>query len=349
MIEPTPTPERVVDEHGQVTFGVFREPLRRIDLDRALLRRAGLPLPRAAVRFRLKEWQHFCLDLGDIFATIALVDSKFLRVSWCHVVDRRSGVSFEHARQSPTLGMHLGEALYHDRCHVHARGYSIEIDNALDHGEHRIRIHIAAAGDRPAVDAELRCLHDLETIQPLVVVLPVGVNRGMYSHKVPLPLEGTLRVGDEEFFADPARHQTILDIHKALYPRHTWWNWATCAGRDADGRLIGLNLTRNVNRDDERYNENGVWVDGRLVHLGPAQFDKDPNDLLAPWQLSTTDGAVELTFTPEGERADSIRLGLVRSVFRQPYGKFTGRVALPDGELAIDGLYGVCEDHDALW
>ncbi len=349
MIERQPTPDRIVDEHGQVQLGVFRDPLRHIDLARARVVKAGLPLPRAAVRLRLKEWQHYCLDLDDLFVTFAIVDSKFLRVTWCHVVDRRGGVSFEHGRQAPTLDLRLGEALYDDRCHVRARGYAIEVDNDLDHGEHRIRIEIAAAGGRPEVRAELRCLHDLAALQPLVVVLPVGPNRGMYSHKVPLPLEGTVTVAGKERRADPARHHAILDIHKALYPRHTWWNWATCAGRDAGGRLIGLNLTHNVNRRDDELNENGAWVDGALHHLGPARFEMDASDLLAPWRITTTDGAVELTFTPEGERADSIRLGVIRSVFHQPHGSFRGRVELPGGPLQIDDLHGVCEDHDALW
>lgn len=58
---------------------------------------------------------------------------------------------------------------------------------------------------------------------------------------------------------------------------------------------------------------------------------------------------VDLTFTPAGERADDIRLGVVRSVFHQPHGTFRGTVQLPDGELEIADLYGVCEDHDALW
>lgn len=189
MIERQPTPDRIVDEHGQVQLGVFRDPLRHIDLARARVVKAGLPLPRAAVRLRLKEWQHYCLDLDDLFVTFAIVDSKFLRVTWCHVVDRR----------------------------------------------------------------------------------------------------------------------------------------------------------------DDDLNENGAWVDGALHHLGPARFEMDAADLLAPWRITTTDGAVELTFTPEGERADNIRLGVIRSVFHQPHGTFRGRVELPDGPLEIDDLHGVCEDHDALW
>ncbi len=350
MVTRTPAPDPLVDEHGRVTFGVFDGPLRSINLDCARIRKGPLPLKGPLARFRLKEWQHFTLDLPGFFGTFAIVDSKFLKVSWFHGVDRETGDGWEHGRQSPLLRTRLARELWEDRCEVRARGYRIEVENRLDVHEHRIRVDIAARGDRPAVRGELTCLHDLSRITPMVVVLPVGPNRGMYSHKVPLPLRGELEVGGRTFVARPEDSQTILDVHKAHYPRHTWWNWATCAGRDAGGRLLGINLTRNVVEDDDRYNENGVWVDGELHHLGPARFEFDEERVLEPWRLSTTDGAVDLVFRPEGERADHIELGLVRSVFHQPYGRFEGTVQLPGGEtLEVRDLYGVCEDHDARW
>lgn len=171
----------------------------------------------------------------------------------------------------------------------------------------------------------------------------------MYSHKVPLPVTGTIRVGERTFRATPQDSVAILDIHKAHYPRHTFWNWATCAGWDSAGRLIGLNLTRNVNEDDGRFNENAIWVDGRLAHLGPARFELDRRALLEPWRLTTADGAADVEFRPQGERAQRVRLGVVSSVFSQPYGTFRGVVRVGPERVEIEDLFGVCEDHRAVW
>ena len=71
--------------------------------------------------------------------------------------------------------------------------------------------------------------------------------------------------------------------------------------------------------------------------------------MLEPWKLTTTDGAADLTFTPTGERAESIRLGLVRSCFHQPNGTFSGTVKVEGETVELKDLFGVCEDHDALW
>jgi len=349
MIERQPTPARMVDAHGQVQFGVFDAPFRELNLQDAHLSWRGVDLPRAAVRFRLKRWQHFALVLPEVFVGVAAVDAGFLRTTWCHVVDRVAGSQFEHRRLSPLLDVRIAEALWDEHTHVHARGYRVDVHNHLAAGEHRLTLRVDPARGKPAVEATLRCAHDLDQIQPLVVVLPVGPNQGMYSHKVALPLSGTLQVGDRIHRAEPETSFAILDIHKAHYPRHTWWRWATFAGRDAAGRAVALNLTQNVNPDDTRYNENGLWVDGRLEHLGPARFEFDRRDVLAPWRLTTGDGAVDIHFQPEGERSENLRAGIIRSVFHQPYGTFTGVVRHGGQTLRVDQMFGVCEDHDAVW
>ncbi len=348
-IEPQPTPPRMVDAHGQVRYGVFDAPFRELNLADARLSWHGANLPRPAVRFRLKQWQHFGFVLPEVFVGLAMVDAGLVRTTWCHVVDRIATTHFEHKRLSPFLNVHIAHALWDERTHVSASGYRVSVHNHLSAGEHRIALRVDPVKGKPAVKASLHCLHDLEKNRPLVVVLPVGPNQGMYSHKVALPLSGTLRVGDRMHTADPETCFAILDIHKAHYPRHTWWKWATFAGVDGRGRAVACNLTQNVNLDDTRYNENGVWVDGSLEHLGPARFDFDPQNVLAPWHLTTADGAVDLTFRPEGERSENVQAGIIRSVFHQPYGTFSGTLRHGGETVQVEQMYGVCEDHDALW
>jgi hypothetical protein len=318
-----PAPRSLVDAWGDVRIGVFDAPLRDVGLERARLRAAGLPLPGASVRFRLKEWQHYAFVLPDLFVGLAVVHAKFLVSSWCHVVDRGTGEAFEHHRQGPDLDVRIAPTLWDDTTHLHAPDYRVDIRNHLDDGRHRVRLRMSATRGRPAVSADLQIHHDLGRHQPLVVCLPVGPNRGMYSHKVALPVEGTLRVGDRLHVADLTRCAAILDIHKAHYPHHTWWRWATGVGPGPDGDTFAFNLTRNLNRDDARYNENGIWKNGALRRVGRARFFFDPEHVLEPWRLRSECGAVDLEFTPQGERAEHLDLGLVRAAFHQPYGRMS--------------------------
>ena len=348
MTERNLPPEKLVDEHGNVCFGVFDFPCKNINLDETRLKVLGCGMPGSYSRFRLKEWQHFTLQLPGAFMSLAIVDAKFMKTTWFHYVNLEDGTHFEHARKGPTLGVRIARELWNDTTSIELSDYAISIANRLDHGAHEGRVTIAEAKGKPAVEAEFKCLHDLDAIQPLVVVLPVGPNRGMYSHKVALPVTGWVKVGERTFEADENSF-AILDIHKAHYPRHTWWNWATFAGRDAAGRALAFNLTRNVNERDDELNENAFWVDGRITHLGPGRFEFDRKQILEPWHLTTVNDELDLTFTPMGERQENTRLGVARSVFHQPYGKFSGTVTADGETYEIDGMMGVCEDHDALW
>lgn len=341
-------PASLLDDAGLLRFGAWRAPVPDVDLDRAVLRYGSLTTPRAWARFRLKEWQHFVVIHPQVALTFAVVDTRFLQTTWVHVVDREAGTHFEHARQGPALGARVARSLWDGRTSVSRPSYRVDVHSHLDASEHRIELDVAATGPRPAVRGHLRCLHDPDELDALVVLLPVGRDRGMYSHKVPLPVEGDLTVGGRTYTLDADTCTAILDEHKAHYPHHTWWNWATGAGRDSAGRRVAFNLTHNVNTREDEVNENAVWIDGVVHGLGPARMEH-ADDVLRPWHVRTTDGAVDLRFTPDGERAQRIALGIVKSAFHQPFGTFTGTIRVDDEVVEVTEAWGVCEDHDARW
>jgi hypothetical protein len=346
---PCAPPDAIVDASGHIALGVYDRPFRKANLADASLSLGPIPLGRTASRLRLKEWQHFAIVLPEAMLTFAIVDAKVLGASWCHFVNRDGTGQFEHEHKGPLLNVRVARDLWDDETYVRTHRYRIQVRNHLDAGEHRIRIFIRGHGGAPSIEADLRCLHDLERITPLEVVLPVGPGRAMYSHKVPLPVEGTVTVGHRVLEAKPGEARAILDVHKAHYPRHTWWNWATFVGRDDTGRSIGLNLTSNVNRRDEQFNENAVWLDGRMEMLAPARFELNPNQPLEPWRIRTVDDAVDLVFRPLGERSEDLHVGLLRSVFHQPFGTFSGTIRTVGGTVHVTDTWGICEDHDAIW
>ncbi len=95
--------------------------------------------------------------------------------------------------------------------------------------------------------------------------------------------------------------------------------------------------------------ENVVWADGELYPVGAARFEFDADDPERPWQVKTTDGAVDLTFTPEGFRRQDKNLGLALSRYVQPFGVFRGTLRLGGVARQVTDLPGVTEDHVARW
>ena len=346
----TPTPSAVVDSDGRTQYGVFDRPFSSINMDQAALRLGPLPTTRGVRQLRLKEWQHYWVGNEKFFFGLAVVDAKLLKLSFAYFVDRELGTFVERTSKGPFRDIHVPVTLFDDRGHFRAKDHVVTIRNRLEAQRHDVRFRAAATTRLPEMDLELIVEQDLSKRQPLVVVLPIGGNRGMYSHKAVLPANGQLRVGDRTYQFDDSDTRCIIDIHKAHYPYRTWWRWATFWGWSDDGREVGINLTKNVCLDDDTLNECAFWLDGELHRLGPAEISHQPNGYLKPWNIGTTDGAVRLTFHPEGERSENINVGLIQSAFHQPYGTFEGEVDLPTGEtVRVDRAWGVAENHQCRW
>jgi hypothetical protein len=127
--------------------------------------------------------------------------------------------------------------------------------------------------------------------------------------------------------------RAIVDDTAAYYPRHTSWRWCAGVGADRAGRELAWNLVEGVN-DPPGGSERTLWVDGEATEPPPCTFAPD---------LSGVD---DLAFHSEAVRRRHDNLLLVRSDYRQPFGRFSGQ--LPGGLELVEG-YGVMETHEAWW
>ncbi len=338
------TPEKIV-EGGELRFGTFEAPFRNVNLIDAPI--FGGRAMRWRRRFRLKEWVGFFAAHPDIYFALLIQDSKYLSSSTFFAYDRRTGRLFEHMSAGAGSGVRLAESTWDNRSLVERRGHKMEFRHLLAKGRHEVQVEIEATKKAPAVRAELTFHEDLSKVRPLVVSLPVRPNHSMYTHKAPLPVEGVLRLGEEEFTLDPARDLATLDEHKAFYPYHTKWRWATFAGYDERGRVVGLNICDHITKEPEHWNENCIWAGGELSLLGPARFEFDTADTLKPWRITESGGQVEIDFYPEGRKTEK-RNFLVASIdYSQQFGRFEGFLVDDAGERhAIEKYYGVAEKMD---
>ncbi len=334
--------------YGQVHFGLFQEPFEQLNLIDADIN-GHRWVPRWWRNLRLKEWQHFGIISDDVYCGMAVFDGKFMGTSFFYVVDRATHVVLEHKRTSLNRGaIHVPERLIDGNGFFRAPGYHIQIKNRVRQGTHHLSAQISAEAGKPAIQADFILHEDLNHVQPLIAVLPINdYRRPMYTHKAVCPVEGYLRLGDREWKLSRERSWGLIDVQKTFYPRDAFWTWATFAGTDHNGVPIAVNLTHNMIRNDEEWNECCAWIDGRLSLLSAARFQFDPRAILKPWEIVTTDGRVKLIFTPEGERAEQINLlGIIQSDFHQPFGTYRGTIVDDAGQQhVINGAFGVAEHH----
>jgi hypothetical protein len=130
----------------------------------------------------------------------------------------------------------------------------------------------------------------------------------------------------------------IVDDTAGYHARETEWWWSAGVGRAADGTPVGWNLVSGVN-DGPSGSERSIWSAAGAHEVGPVAFDPELTT------VSFGEGG-ELTFAAEAVRFRRDRLLVVRSDYRQPFGRFAG--SLP-GVGRVDRGLGVMEHHAARW
>ena len=342
-------PARAV-EGGSVNYGLYKSSFPECNLLDIDIFGTQRPSPRWLRRLRLKEWEHIGILAESFYLGIALVDAKFLGVSWCCFFDRKSLDTVEHTRKFMPGNIKVPPDLGKGDLQGRAGGkYVIEIQNRLREGYHRITVEIREHGGRPSFHAEVKLHERKGETQPIIALLPIGPQRPFFTHKSACPVEGEVRIGTRRLDLKPDRDVALLDYHRTYFPYRTHWEWATCAGFDKRGKLIGVNLTKGIISRDDLFNENGVWYGNTLTPVGRVDF-RIPNDPKDLWHMKTDDGAVDLTFKPQGQRMERIRVGPLTSSYTQPFGLFSGKLRDGEGMVhTVEDMFGIAEDHVVTW
>lgn len=109
--------------------------------------------------------------------------------------------------------------------------------------------------------------------------------------------------------------------------------------------------------------ENALWIDHKVIPLNlpiAVEMPLSGGALGGKWHVTAKKqghAEIDLIFTPKGlheDHAGHRALGIV-SDFVQPHGSFSGSIKVKDPHsddwlhIKVENVYGVCEDHHAIW
>lgn len=334
-----PPPASLV-EAGHQHLGRFDGPPARVNLLDAPYRR----LPRPLRRWRLKEWQALQIAAPSLFVNLALFDAKLLELLQVKVYDHARGVKHLHERQLLPGAFRVADQLLDSVTAYRDRRSALGFTNRFAAGRIEVAVELAATRACPRISGTLVVHTDRGASQ--VVSLPFAGDVGMYSHKGMFPIEGELVIDNQHHVLNASESLALLDDHKGYYPYVMQWDWVTSAVRDARGRALGFNLTRNQCRDAERFNENCAWIDDRCLRLPAVSFERE--DVRGPgerWHIRDREGRVALEFTPTVPGDVRLNALVIESRYRGPFGRFSGRLS-PEGvePIEVDGWFGMGEE-----
>ena len=332
-------------ENGQYNLGCFNTPVQNanlLDIPSAF----NLPLPRLLKSIQLREWQAFQIKDGDHFVMMAIYNAKKISLVQFIVYNLKTKDKVKYEKKCLSWNLEVPDTLYNSTASYRSDNFTIVVEHDLTTHKLEIDVNIVGFEDLPTVKAHFKGVHDVSKYTPMVVCNPFSSDRVMYSHKCLMPGEGTLKIGDREtvVFA-PATTQVIIDDHKGYYPYITTYDWVTGLGMDKNNQVIGFNLTNNQVILQDVYNENCLWMEGKLFPLPPIKIDR-PEGYTGVWHITDAHDMVNLHFTPVTHTTVRLNFLIMCSEYEGPYGVYTGylRKAETGEKVEIDNMFGMGED-----
>jgi len=329
--------ENLVNEKGQIRWGVYDEPVNCVNYqDYRLETPMGLKVPALFRKARANQF-HFMGVVGpDLMVGIGVVDLKYLSNGFFYVYEKYTGKITESTKLVP-LGKCVLIDPYPEKPKSVFSGSGLSIDITAD--------SLKASGRGIALDITL----DSNATKPLRICTRAGYRGWVYTQKIsPLSINGCITTpGGTKDLSSPA-YWALSDWTCGFMRRETCWNWASTAFTLGDGRSLGMNLSCGVN--ETSFTENAFWIDGDMTKVDTVDFRFENNNLFLPWHIKSADGKVDLMFNPEASRKENVNAMVIKSKFTQLFGNFAGKLITDSGEVIdVNACPGFAEDHFARW
>ena len=336
---------RLIDARGDVRLGIFAEPITEVNhRDFPLTDPFGRRVGALRRRFAFKQFQFLGGLSESLVLGCALADMKYAGTAFVYCYEPPTRRFAEVSFQRPlALGIRCTETPETGTAAFRSGRASIEMTGVAAPRQRRLAVRTKTFTIDAVFDEED------PPIEPMRICTQAGATGWVYARKTAgQRVTGTLDWDGRRFDLDAIGMRGHHDWSAGYMRRHTFWNWGCLAGRVADGRIVGLNVSCGVN--ETSFTENCFWLDGRLHKLDTVAFAYDRRDLEQPWRVRSYDGRLELEFRPEGRHAERVNAWIVASNFNQLFGRYHGRLTTAGGErVPIDGLLGYIESHYAKW
>jgi len=337
---------RLINLAGDVQVGIFAEPIDEVNYrDFALSTPFGKRAGWLQRHFGFNQFQFLGALSEPVVFGCAMADIKYVGTAFVYCYEPSSRRFAEYSfRQPLARGLRFDQRPETGTSVFDAGGNRIAMTASTLPRHRRLLVQLRSG---LAIDATFS--EAAPSIQPMCICTPAGATGWVYARKTAgHAVSGTLRWEGRTFDLAAIGARGHHDWSAGYMRRHTFWNWGCLAGRTADGRIVGMNVSCGVN--ETSFTENCFWIDGGLHKLDTVAFEYDRRDLMRPWRLSSSDGRLQLSFRPEGRHSENINAWIVASNFNQLVGRYDGWLQTAAGErIVITQMLGYAERHYAKW
>lgn len=315
-------------------------------------RRANMEYNRSAIpkarHSRIKEWEHYTIMSPEFTVGVTIVQLGTLVISSAELIDYREQsakstmfMSGSPADRSVLPADPYGETRQEQKGNFMSMAYA--------DGKRRIDFRFAETKNAPAMEGTIE-LQDDPTGDSVAITRPFAdEGQFFYENKIfGMPATGSVTVAGQSYTLPVGNSWAIFDWGRGIWPPASQWFWGQAAGR-VGPRQVAINLGHGYG-DDSRGTCNAILVDGKLHKLDIVDCEFDADDRMKPWQFTSNDGRLTLSFQPTYQQHSKQDLGFARAELYKIHGLYTGILVLDDGtKLEVKDLLGFAEHMEQRW
>lgn len=303
-----------------------------------------------ASRFRIKEWDYYCILSESVGVSFTFSDLGYLGFIAATLFDFGKGEEVSDAITTlfPMGKFNLppsskqGDVVFCNK--------KLTLRYLLVDGNRIIEVHWKKFAG--GVDLVGRiALQQNETDDTMVIATPFSKNPRAfyYNQKINcMPASGEIQWGNRTLKFSDSDSFGVLDWGRGVWTYANTWYWGSASGL-VGGHRFGFNIGYGFG-DTTAATENMLFYNGRAHKLDQIEFHIPPDDFLKPWRFSSNDGRLELDFVPIIDRHSNTDVLLIKSWQHQVFGRFSGVVLLDNGEkLQLQNFLGFAEKVINRW
>ena len=330
---PVDVPKDVVDENGKFYHGTYKQEFEEMNFLNADKPRGN---PNFFNKSILTTWEaaEFVFDDIAVLTAVSPMFGGVIGICLTIVYDKKEGK--KHAWMGISPKPAFAKNLKY--------GNVTEGKNPLNH----VKFVNCYDEDKAYVSGEGKgketVSYNLELTRaslPSNVLIPFHKNCTLYSQKDVWSVTGELTWNGKTYKANENTYATI-DDHRGYYPFHMHYDWVATMGRlEHNGEMIpfGFNLTRNQSADQDKYNENIIFLEGKTSRLPPVTFTHLEFN---KWEIKDEHGMVDVIFDIKDRHVTKIPVVMDYHI---TFGDLSGYMYDEDGnKYILDGMTGIGED-----
>ena len=338
------TPGPLLDEKGHLTEAGYATSLVK-RYDRSAIKGGAL---------RIKEWDYYCAISGDTVLALTIADNSYMSLDSVSLLNLSTG--FQHTWSAMGV-MTLGKRGFpatsvKGDVAVETPKYALRFEND---GEKRVlTARVDNFKDGKPLTARLTLTDVPRDSMVIATPFPAKATAFYYNQKINcLRAEGDVTYDGQTHLFRPEDSFAVLDWGRGVWTYANTWYWGSASGL-VDGVRFGMNLGYGFG-DTSKASENMLFYDGVAHKLEEITFHipqtaDGKDDFLKPWQITSSDDRLNLTFTPILDRASCTSVVVIESDQHQVFGRFDGVAILDDGtRLTINHLTGFAEKVKNRW